>query len=64
MSKKLNWAEVDKRIRARKTNWSAEELKAVEASLAKLPDRSGEHDFVEIPQPALQSADADDDGSN
>jgi hypothetical protein len=65
MSKKVNWAEVDKRIRNRRTDWTGEELKALEAALNKLPDLAEEADIVTLAQPALQSTSpGDGDASN
>jgi hypothetical protein len=53
MSKKVNWAEVDKRIRQRRPSWTQEERKELAKSLEQLPDLSDKFDYVEIPQPAL-----------
>ncbi|MCA9625011.1 MAG: hypothetical protein KC731_38565 [Myxococcales bacterium] len=67
MSKKVNWAEIDYRIRGRRTDWTKEELSALEAGLAKLPDMADKADAITIPQPALaraEEADAGDDGDD
>jgi hypothetical protein len=64
MSKKVNWAEMDKRIRNRRTDWSAEELKALDAALNKLPDLAEDADILHVPQPALLATSSDGDGSN
>ncbi len=53
MSDKTNWAEVDKRIRARRASWTNEEQKALDAGLNKLPDLAEELEIIDIPQPAL-----------
>ncbi len=53
MSKKVNWANVDKRIRERNATWSHEERAALEANLMKLPDLEEECEVSEIPQPAV-----------
>lgn len=53
MSKKPNWAEVDKRIRARRPSWTNEERAELEKDLMKLPDMTDKFDYVELPQPAL-----------
>jgi hypothetical protein len=53
MSKKVNWAEVDKRIRNRRKDFSAEETKTVEAALKKLPDLAEMAEIIDIPQPAI-----------
>jgi hypothetical protein len=57
MSKKVNWAEVDKRIRGRRSHWSAEEAKTLEAALAKLPDMADKAENITIAQPAVGSSD-------
>ena len=49
MSKKTNWANVDKRIRERFTKDAA----AVQASLDSLPDLADACEGVDIEQPAL-----------
>lgn len=54
-SKKANWAEVDKRIRDRKQDWTADELKALEAGLKKLPDMEAQGELATIQQPAIAS---------
>jgi hypothetical protein len=53
MSKKPNWAEIDKRIRGRRPSWTKEERGQLESELNKLPDLSDKFDFVEVAQPAL-----------
>lgn len=53
MSKKVNWAEVDIRIRDRRTDWTKDELEALEKGLGKLPDVEDQAESIEIPQPAL-----------
>lgn len=53
MSKKVNWAEVDKRIRQRRPSWTQEEREELEKGLQQLPDLSDKFDYVDIPQPAL-----------
>lgn len=53
MSKKVNWAEVDKRIRGRRRDVTAEEQKNIEAALQKLPDLAEEAEIIDIPQPAV-----------
>jgi hypothetical protein len=62
MSKKVNWAEVDKRIRGRRKDWSNKEVEALEATFMKLPDLQDKCDNVKLPQPALQQP--EDDASN
>ncbi len=62
MSKKVNWAEVDKRIRNRRKDFSADEMKTIEAGLQKLPDLAESVDVVTIPQPAIAGPDGDADG--
>jgi len=65
MSKKINWATMDKRIRDRRAYWSKDDTEAVNASLAKLPDLAGTTDTIELPQPALASSqEADDQADN
>jgi hypothetical protein len=51
-TKKINWAEIDKRIRSRRTSWTNDELKSLEDALEKLPDLAGRFDVLDIPQPA------------
>lgn len=53
MSKKVNWATVDKRIRNRRRDVSSEEQKGIEAQLQKLPDLAEEAEIIDIPQPAV-----------
>ena len=57
MSKKTNWAEVDKRIRQRRT-WKAQELQELDASLEALPDRADNAEAIQIEQPVYADADA------
>ena len=61
MSKKVIWAEVDKRIRNRRTDWTTEELKALEGTLKKLPDLAEDAEIIQTAQPAL--AQNDDSGA-
>ena len=49
MSKKTNWANVDKRIRERYTKDAA----AVQASLDSLPDLADACEAIDLEQPAL-----------
>lgn len=61
MSKKFNWAEVDKRIRNRRAVWTPDDLSAVEDSLRKLPDSADKAEAVELEQPAVgSSSDSDE----
>ncbi len=53
MSKKVNWAEADKRIRNRRKDFSADETNAIEAELKKLPDLAEQLEIIDIPQPAV-----------
>ena len=53
MSKKVNWAEVDIRIRDRRTDWTKDELETPEKGLGKLPDVADNAEAIELPQPAL-----------
>ena len=55
MSKKINWAKIDKRIRRRRPHWSKEELAALEAGLGKLPDNADNAETIDTPQPAIAS---------
>ncbi len=59
MSKKTNWAEIDKRIRGRRAVWSQQDKTDLEDSLKKLPDMAGQCDTVDMPQPAIGSKNAD-----
>ncbi|MEM6788873.1 MAG: hypothetical protein AAF928_21640 [Myxococcota bacterium] len=59
MSDKTDWASMDKRIRDRRVSWSKEDKSALDAGLAKLPDLAEKVDLVEIPQPAIGSAQGD-----
>jgi hypothetical protein len=53
MNKKPTWADVDKRIRGRRPNWSKQELKEIEDALKKLPDLADQLDIVDVGQPAI-----------
>jgi len=53
MKKKVNWAAADKRIRERRTGWTADELKRLDEQLKKLPDQAENFDILEVDQPAL-----------
>jgi hypothetical protein len=53
MSKKVNWADVDKRIRNRKKDFSTAEVREIEDKLMKLPDLAEHVDIVDIVQPAV-----------
>lgn len=53
---KIKWAEVDKRIRNRKKDFSSEEMRNIEATLQKLPDLADHVDIVTIQQPAVTPA--------
>ncbi len=53
MSKKVNWAQADKRIRGRRKDFSDIETAAVEAELKQLPDLAEEAEIITIPQPAV-----------
>lgn len=61
MSKKVNWAEVDKRIRNRRVIWTPDERQAVEESLKKLPDLTEQSETLTLAQPAVGGGDEDDD---
>ncbi|MCC6523445.1 MAG: hypothetical protein IT373_12375 [Polyangiaceae bacterium] len=50
---KHNWAEMDNRIRGRKTGWSAAELKELAHELESLPDVGALSERSVIEQPAL-----------
>ncbi len=60
MSKKTNWAEIDKRIRGRRAVWSHSDRGDLEDSLKKLPDVASQADTVDMAQPALGGAKAGD----
>jgi len=62
MAKKVNWADVDKRIRARKATWSQDDTKDLEASLKKLPDVADKAEAIDLAQPALLSDDEPEEG--
>ncbi len=53
MSKKVNWADVDKRIRARREVWTSQEKATLEDTLKKLPDVADKAAPLELAQPAL-----------
>ncbi len=59
MSKKTNWATVDKRIRERRATWSKEERAAIDASLNKLPDLTEQCDTSEVLQPVVGDPNAE-----
>ncbi|MBM4356486.1 MAG: hypothetical protein FJ096_00090 [Deltaproteobacteria bacterium] len=61
MSKKVNWAEMDKRVRNRRAVWTPDEQSAVEESLKKLPDSAERAESVGLLQPAVGGLGADDD---
>jgi hypothetical protein len=61
MSKKVNWAEVDKRVRNRRAVWTPDEISAVEESLKKLPDSAERAESLDLIQPAVGGADDSDD---
>jgi len=54
-----NWAEMDKRIRNRRWLWTTPELEKLNQALAKLPDRVGEAQEIELEQPAIGPRPAD-----
>ena len=66
MSKKVKWAEVDKRIRARRPSWTNEEREELKKGLEQLPDLTDKFDYVELPQPALapRSSESSDEQPN
>jgi hypothetical protein len=59
MSKKMNWAEIDKRVRDRRTVWSQQERSDLNDSLKRLPDATGDCDTLELSQPALAGSNGD-----
>jgi len=61
MSKKINWAEVDSRVRNRRAVWTPAERNEVEESLKKLPDLADRVETIELAQPAIGGSDDDDD---
>ncbi len=61
MSKKVNWAEVDIRIRDRRTDWTKDELEALEKGLGKLPDVADNAEEIELAQPALAQPEGEGD---
>jgi hypothetical protein len=61
--------QIDKRIRSRHYNVSDVNAAQLQAELDKLPDRSGDYDVIDLPQPAIANpaeadASADDAASN
>jgi len=52
MSKK-NWAQEDKRIRRRRTDWTNVEAEALQKELDKLPDLAEQAETIDLAQPAL-----------
>jgi hypothetical protein len=64
MSKKTNWAEVDKRIRARRAVWTQHERAELEDSLKKLPDVASEGHVLDVLQPALIGSKVEAERSN
>ncbi len=60
MSKDVNWANVDKRIRERRVAWTNEERDALARDLAAMPDTGAGYDQVTIPQPALVAPEAEE----
>ncbi|MSP25804.1 MAG: hypothetical protein EXR75_11705 [Myxococcales bacterium] len=65
MTKKSNWADTDKRIRARHEVWTTQEKTALDEALKKLPDLAAQMSYVELAQPALSgSTDATPDDAN
>ncbi len=59
MSKKVNWATIDKRIRGRRTNWTAEELASLETQLKQLPDNEANVERIMLDQPAIGQPDSE-----
>lgn len=62
-AKKVNWAQADKRIRRRRTDWTKAELEQLDKELMKLPDLADRVDYLTMQQPALTQASSDDDGA-
>ncbi len=56
MSKKVNWAQVDKRIRGRRPIWDKADLEALESGLKKLPDMAEQCEIIEVAQPAIANS--------
>lgn len=50
---RVNWAEMDARIRGRKTGWTAAEMKELEQDLLDLPDVGALAEPLRGDQPAL-----------
>ena len=63
-SKKINWAQMDKRIRGRKPDWTSEELKALELGLSRLPDAADLAETIGGDQPAINPSGASPEGSS
>jgi len=61
MSKKVNWAEMDSRVRNRRAVWTPGERAEVEESLKKLPDLANQIETIKVAQPAIGFTDTDDD---
>ena len=64
MSKKVNWAEMDNRIRGRRPSWSKEELHDLEQGLAKLPDLADKCEIIDVHQPGVGKAPVADEGDD
>jgi len=62
MGRKLNWAAVDKRVRARRPSWTKEDAAALAESLKKLPDAADKAEPSAVPQPALLGDRVDGEG--
>ena len=60
MSKKVNWAEADKRIRGRRRDVSTSENNAIDAELQKLPDLVEAVEIIDIAQPAVAPPEEDE----
>jgi hypothetical protein len=60
MSKKVDFAEMDVRIRRRRTDWNKSDSEALEKGLSKLPDLAEEVVAITIPQPALAQPESDE----
>lgn len=48
-----NWAEVDKRIRARRPMWAPGEVETLEQTLRRLPDVATKAEALDVEQPAV-----------
>jgi len=59
-SKKVNWAEMDKRILNRRAVWTSDERNAVTESLKKLPDAADGAEALSLDQPAVGGGANDD----